>query len=596
MTGSEGDRGESEAVSEADLRHRDEKHDGAGSPGNSDSETDVEVIDEQNDPRVKSGWLDGWELAQLGLFALLSMAVLGPLLFKGRQLSGSDGLFPPDQLQYLTWVRQASVHWLIGNEFDFRQDNRVFLHPGFLLSGLIHRWTGASLQVSYLAVWKPIAVVVGFFGCRQYIRRLVPAGWPARTALFIALFVVMPWSAMFKALGSSPQTMYTYDFISGELWTGQTLLGYMMTTVAVYTMPLVLLGVERVRGRELTWGGRATLALCAIGAMLVMWLQPWQGAELLIVIVGVELWQRRAKRASVDKRLLWVLIAGAAPAVYYAWIGATDPSWHLASVANRGGAQPLWNWPISAVFLSLAPLAIPAVWAFFGPVTGWQSVAVRIWPFAVLLVYAQPFGTFPYHSVQGLMIPLAVLSVQGFTTRRPTWMPRPRALWIVPALVVLVIPGTLHKLSLVRDNIHGVAYPYYVFDGEDKALSFLEQSPIKGGVLTDSYGGLLVPPLAGREVYIGPFSWTPSWELRARLTGSFFAGKFGDRASKRFVASTGARFVFQQCMGRVQAPMPLDKKLGSLVDSVREFGCARVYVLKPYPRAVRVGERIGAAE
>jgi len=554
------------------------------------------IEDEETLAERRAGWPDVWEWAMFAGLVAMSMAVLGPLLFKGRQLTGSDGLFPPDQLQYLTWIRQASLHWLIGNEFDFRTDNRVFLHPGFLLSGLVHRWTGASLQVSYIGVWKPIAVLVSFFGCRQYIRRLVPNIWAARAALFSALFVVMPWSALFKQLGSAPQRMYTFDFISGEIWTGQMLLGYMMTAVAVYSMPFVLLGVERFRGGAGGASSYVLLAGCSLGAVVVMWLQPWQGAELLLIIAGVELWRRYRHKVAIDYRLIWLLAAGAVPAVYYAWMGATDPSWKLASVANQGGAQPLWSWPVWAIALTLAPLAIPAAFAFRGQVIGWQSNAVRIWPLAILVVYLQPFGTFPYHSVQGLMLPLSVLAAQGITTRWPEGAPRIRWWVVVPVLAVLTVPGTLHKLNLVRNNIHGVAYPYYVFGGEDQALRFLERSPLAGGVLTDTYGGLMVPPLAGRESYIGPFSWTPSWDVRANITGTFFAGKLGPKSAQKFVVGTGARFVFQECKGRVQAPLSLKEDLGNLVESTHNFGCARVYVLKPHTRSNNVSGRIGRAE
>jgi hypothetical protein len=141
-----------------------------------------------------------------------------------------------------------------------------------------------------------------------------------------------------------------------------------------------------------------------------------------------------------------------------------------------------------------------------------------------------------------------------------------------------------------------VAYPYYVFGGEDQALRFLERSPLAGGVLTDTYGGLMVPPLAGRESYIGPFSWTPSWDVRANITGTFFAGKLGPKSAQKFVVGTGARFVFQECKGRVQGPLSLKEDLGNLVESTHNFGCARVYVLKPHTRSNNVSGRIGRAE
>jgi hypothetical protein len=54
--------------------------------------------------------------------------------------------------------------------------------------------------------------------------------------------------------------------------------------------------------------------------------------------------------------------------------------------------------------------------------------------------------------------------------------------------------------------------------------------------------------------------------------------------------------VFQECKGRVQAPLSLSSDLKGLIESTHDFGCARVYVLKPYPRADHVSQRIGAAQ
>ena len=534
--------------------------------------------------------LDWFEWVCLAVLAGLSMVVLAPLLLKGRMLSGADGLFPPDQLQYLTWIREAGDHWLIGNRFDLRTDTRVFLHPGFLISGLVHRWFGVSLAVSFIAIWKPLAVAVAFIGCLAYTRRLLPQRWPARTGLAMALFLVMPWSGLAKTTGwGGPPGQYQLDFISGELWTVQTLLGYMMTAVAVFAVPLVLLGLEKARS-----GGRKWLLFaCSLGGAWVMWLQPWQGGELILIVVLVELWRKIRSEEELAWRFIPVLAATAVPAVYYAWIGATDPAWKLASVANKAGAQPLWNWPLWMVILTIGPLLIPAALGLRAKAEDWQEVAVRVWPIAVLIVFFLPIGTFPYHSVQGLTLPLSILAVQGFTVNRPAWVPRPHAFWVVPLLALAIIPGTAHKVRLVRNNIHNVAYPYYIFPGEEAALRWLEQDPRTGGVLASSYGGLLVPPYSGRETYIGPFSWTPSYELRAHVTGAFFNDELKPSAAQRFVKSTGARFVLQECQGRVQPPASLLREIGPLVLQIKNFGCARVYVLKSTPRIEKVSRRVG---
>ena len=103
-------------------------------------------------------------------------------------------------------------------------------------------------------------------------------------------------------------------------------------------------------------------------------------------------------------------------------LSVSDPAWELASESNAAGSQPTWSWPWWAIVLTLAPLALPAALAYRTPARDWQDIAVRVWPFAALLVYLLPVGTFPYHSFQGLAIPLSILAVQGVVS---VW-PRPR--------------------------------------------------------------------------------------------------------------------------------------------------------------------------
>ena len=126
------------------------------------------------DGRTLPFGLDRFEFAVLVVLAGLSLAVLAALLTKGRALTGADGVLASDQLQYFTWIREASEHVLIGNRYDFAPDERTFLHPGYLLSGLVHAVTGLSVPLSYL-LWKPVAVVLTFVGALLYVRRLVPS-------------------------------------------------------------------------------------------------------------------------------------------------------------------------------------------------------------------------------------------------------------------------------------------------------------------------------------------------------------------------------------------------------------------------------------
>ena len=184
------------------------------------------------------------------------------------------------------------------------------------------------------------------------------------------------------------------------------------------------------------------------------------------------------------------------------WLSATDASWKLASKANAAGAQPQWHWPWWAMVLTLLPLAAPAALAYRLPAPSWQEQAVRIWPFAALLVYLQPVGTFPYHSFQGLAIPLGVLAVQGVAS---VWRhPRP---WIVVlALAFMVVPGFAHKLQVAKNNVHLGADPYFIFPDEEHAIANVEHDPRPGGVLAPTYSGFFIPYTTGRETYVGALS------------------------------------------------------------------------------------------
>jgi hypothetical protein len=513
--------------------------------------------------------LDRVELAALVALAGLSLAVLAALLAKGRAITGADGVLASDQLQYFTWIREASEHGLIGNRYDFEPDDHTFLHPGFLLSGLVHAVTGLSVPLSYL-LWKPVTVVVAFVGALLYVRRLLPPGGRRHAALLLVLFAVMPASAFvaWSDWGGNPR-QYTFDFISGEMWTGQYLWGYLMTGIAVFLMPLVLLGVERWRTKRRT----STLAVSAAGALLVCWLQPWQGATLALIVLAVEglRWWRSGERPALG--MLAVPAAVALPAAYYFALSVFDPAWELASESNAAGSQATWNWPWWAIALTIAPLAIPAALAYRTPARDWQSVAVRIWPFAALVVYLQPTGTFPYHSFQGLAIPLSILAVQGVVS---VW-PRPRPALVLAALALMIVPGTVHKAEVAVNSVRAAGDPYFVFADEQRALDALEDDARPGGVLAPAYGGHMLPYKTGREVYVGALSWTPDWEGRVTDTRALFETGLPPERARQLVRRSGARFVFVDCRPGLR---DLTADLRPLLEDVRGYGCATVYVLR----------------
>ncbi len=522
--------------------------------------------------------IDRFELGVLVALAGFSMIVFAALLTKGRALSGADGVLAADQLQYFAWIREASESVLIGNKFDFLPDKHTFLHPGFLISGGIHAVTGLSVPLSF-QLWKPVAIVLMFAGALVYVRRLLTDRAQRRVGLVLVLFAVMPASAIMAATGlGTPLQQYSFDFITGEMWSGQYLWGYLMTAIAVFLMPLVLLGAERWRRERRP----RTLVLSAVGALLVCWLQPWQGGTLALIVVAVELlrWWRQGERP--DPALLVIPLAVALPAIYYYLLSTEDPSWAIASESNAAGSQNSWSWPWWIVVVTVLPLAAPAALAYRLRVADWQQWAIRIWPFAALVVYFQPSGTFPYHSFQSLTIPLAILAVQGVVS---VW-PRPRLWLVVAAMAILIVPGTLHRIDVARQSIQAAGDPYFVFPGEQQAMDALADDPRKGGVLSPAYDGHMLPYKTGREVYVGALSWTPDWDLRVRLTQKLFEEGMRVSEARHFVRATGARFMFVDCRPGLR---DLEAELRPLLEDVRRFDCASLYVLKRHPGTVLAG-------
>ena len=212
--------------------------------------------------------LDRFEVLALAALFILSVAVLAGLLLrvwlKGGLVTGSDGFLVTDQLQYLNWLRQAGEHLAVENLYDLADGPRSFVHPGLVVSGLLHR-AGLGLAAAYM-VWKPIAVAALFAGALLYTRRFLERRDDRRQALTLALFAASPVAALvgWTGLGGQP-TKLDFDFLGGEMWSGTYLWGYLFTAVAVGLMPLALLAYERGRGSAAR--GRPIVAAAGAGIL-----------------------------------------------------------------------------------------------------------------------------------------------------------------------------------------------------------------------------------------------------------------------------------------------------------------------------------------
>lgn len=482
----------------------------------------------------------------------------------GGVVTGGDGFLVADPLQYLTWLREASGSIAVENLYDLRGGPHSFVHPGVVAAGLLHL-AGLGLVASY-AAFKPVAVLSLVAGAAAICRRFLARASDQALALVLALFFASPVAALvgWAAIGGQG-TKYRFDFVSGELWSGTYLWGYVFTGIAVGLMPLALLAYERGRAGG---GSRRWLAASAAAGLLSAWLQPWQGITLVLILAGAELVSvrrgHRVRDAVAD--LAGPVVAVALPLTYYLALSKLDESWTLAGQIND---FPRWPWYVTV--LGLAPLGLPALLAYRLPAPDWGAIALRVWPLAGLVVFYQPLGTFPFHAFQGLTIPLAVMAVMALRA----WLGERRLspALAIAAVVVLCAAGTAYRANELREAVVLERQPFVLDAGERAALRYMEAAGPEGGVLTPVYSGIVVPAYTGRETWIGAGSWTPDFERRRLLTERLFSGRMPAGQARAVVRASGARFLYVDCHDRGD----IGPSVRAFADPPRRFGCASVY-------------------
>jgi hypothetical protein len=218
--------------------------------------------------------------------------------------------------------------------------------------------------------------------------------------------------------------------------------------------------------------------------------------------------------------------------------------------------------------VGLAPLALPAAFAYRSP-REWSGdfgpLALRLWPLLALVVFYQPAGTFPFHSLQGMQLPLAVLAVMALRPLRlaPT----------VAVVALLVIPGTLYRVDQMRDAVQVGRQPHFLEPEEVDALRYLDREDQAGGVISPVFTGLLVPAYTGRQTWVGAGSWTPDLEERIDLTEDMFGGRMPAGEVEQLVRESGARFILSDCHGRAD----ISELVEGFTEAPQRFGCATVW-------------------
>ncbi len=508
-------------------------------------------------PRFRRPRLDRFDVCLLGVLVALSLWTLGLDLWQvvvhGRIWTGTEAVYQEDGMQSMMWIEGILKHGASPDLYVLGRTPADFFQPLLAISAGV-----AALGVApYLALllWKPVAIVAIFFAVRAYVHRTVSGLWPRRVALTLALF--FGWGA-----------------VIGDSWIVFWSWGYPFALIALACAIGALLVYARDRA-----AGRVGLLAPLLGA-LASWLHPWQGETLIVILIGSELvLLARRERVAVAALALTVALT-ALPLGYFALLVHFDAVW------QREREAALSTYPVWLVVKAFVLLVLPAVLAYRVRAASFLAVTARVWPFAVVAIFAlsEWQGSGSTHALLGATVPLGALAVEGVRTLPWQTAARrlPRLAVSLPALVavaiaVLTIPGTIYMLKYAYKAVkprQGNAN--FIVPGESAALSYLAHDPQAGGVLARFYLGMVVPAQTGRQTYTGNCYWSePNCRYRSVTVEELLAGDLSPAQAIGFVRRTGARFVLGDCRS-----VDIAVELAPIASAVHRFSCATVYVIR----------------
>jgi hypothetical protein len=520
----------------------------------------------------------GWQRVCLGavlVWSLLPLLMVAAKALDGQgPITGGYGLHPGDQFQYLSWIRQAGEHGLIANRLDIGPAGHVFLQPMFLLSGIAWR-AGASLPLTFL-IWIPISALVMFAGFRAYVLRWFgDDGRAAAAALVLAVFFSAPLTTLIDQLGMLPRSSrILLSLTSADVFAGRLTWGYPATALAMGLMAFSVLGTERIiessesgsASRRSLW---RTVAWTGAAAALSSWLHPWQGATLVLMIASLSAWAR-------FRRPVWPLsvVAAAAllPIVYYWVLPRIDPAW---AIANRQNSLP-WPpvWPIA---VALGPLALCALLGVpLRPRTAGERLLI-LWPAVAVVTYVL-VRSYPFHAMNAVTLPLAVLAVRAWPrlTRFRGLHPLPcRWALALAAVGAVCVPGVVFSWRSLHAAFRSPTPAYLLTATQRQALEWLQSHGKPGGVASEQIIGATVPVYTDRASWLGSDVWTRDSRKRNRLITRILTNMLPAKAARSALLHTGASYLLLTCSDHLPArDLPPGARLAA------RFGCVRVIELQ----------------
>ena len=346
----------------------------------------------------------GRAVAQLAPLAglLLRVRTKGGTGHRRRRLPGRS-----TRCSTSTGCARRATTWLSANLYDLAPGPRSFLHPGVLVSGVLHRararrrrrLPGCGSRSPSVALFAGALRASRRFLDRRDDRRLAARARAVLRARRCAALV--GW----RGLGASRHAVRLRLPVGRAVAPATTCGATCSPAIAVGLLPLGMLAL-RARPAGGVGGGRGGLAAsrgCSRGrARRSCWSSC--AAEL-----------RRAPRTrAAAPTARWSPRATAAPLALL--LRALEARRRRGSSPARRTTSARWPWWVTRDRAGAARAA-GALRAYATCRARLRRVALRSGRSRRWSCFCQPFGTFPRHALQGLTLPLVVLAVRSASAR-----------------------------------------------------------------------------------------------------------------------------------------------------------------------------------
>jgi hypothetical protein len=469
----------------------------------------------------------------------------------------------PDTAQYLSWAREESHSFLIGNLMTSEPGAPVYFNLFWFVVGRL----AVALHLGFAEATQVIRPIVGafFLGTIYWFAGFVTRDRLERWTSFLVVTLGSGLGVLWIVAERWSHTLtFPLDVYTTEPNTFLSVLAFPLQAMAD-GMLVVILGLAALAFE------RKSFRLAAVAGVLSLLLGLQHGYDLIIAyaVVGVTglLLLAREREWLYPLGVPVVLGAVSAPAALYVFLLARlSPIWR-GVLAQYGNALVFTPQPAHLLILLGLPLIVLVIVPGDGATRRGapaRELLLRTWlVIGALLVYLPT--DFQIKMLGGWQIPIGILAAQALVSRVAPSLAgslgstvgalglrrNGAAVALAAALVVAVLPTTLYLYAWRFTNLAEHDYPYYLTRGEVAGLQWLNQNTHPSDVVLSSLTiGQYVPYVAGDHAFLAHWAETLDYFQKQDLVSQFFNPSFGDANRRSLLLQYGVRYVFYSASER----------------------------------------------